>query len=72
MTYSVIYHDFQQTNDPAPNRESSTVLTAGLLTKGRRWCKFCAGVSKATETTCLVVCGASIVFSLLILCQLLH
>ena len=71
MTNSIIYHDFRQTNSPAIDPKPNTVLTASVLTKGRRWHKFWGNLQKATEAVCLILCGAGIAFSIYIFSVLL-
>ena len=71
MTHKVIYHDFQQPNASLFDPESSTVLTATVLTKGRRWYRFWGNLQKAMEAICLALCGISIIFSIVVLTALL-
>lgn len=65
MTKQVIYHDFRRSTSPALEPESTVILTASLLTKGRRWFKAWESLNAAIYGACLVLCGACIGVSLL-------
>lgn len=71
MTSRIIYHDFQQTNNPTLQPESPSVFTARTLRKGRRWHTFWNGLGRAVDTTCLALCGAVIALSVYALTLLL-
>lgn len=71
MTSRVIYHDFRQENDTITVPESAVILTAPILAKGRRWIKAWAGFNATVHGVCLVLCGACIAVSAMILCHLL-
>lgn len=66
MTKGIIYHDFQASgNRTAP--ESTAVLTASVLEKGRRRAKTLTNINTAVNTTCLVLCGACIGVSVFVI-----
>lgn len=71
MTNRIIYHDFQRTNNPAIHPESSAVLTARVLVRGRRWHRFWNNSGKAVDTACLALCGAVIALSMYVIAVLL-
>lgn len=69
MTHSVIYHDFRQNEPMTMEPENATVLTASVLTRGRRWFKAWENLNAVSNAACLVLCGACIaasVFTLLV------
>lgn len=71
MTQKVIYHDFRQDSGMALETERPTVLTAGVLARGRRWFKAWENLNAVSNAACLVLCGACIaasVFTLVMVC----
>lgn len=68
MKTRIIYHDFQH-KDLAPlahQPESSVLLTAAALAKGRRIAK----INQSLNVICVALCGACIGVSSMILCIL--
>lgn len=66
MTTRVIYHDFRQTQSP----DLSVMLTAQILSKGRRLIKAVSKINAAINGTCLFLCVACMGVSILILAWL--
>ena len=69
MTSHVIYHDFGRNNSVSqlPEKKSTLALSATMLAKGRRIAKW----NKALGCACVMLCGACIGASVLVLCMLL-
>lgn len=70
MTNGIIYHDFRKSNQ-GTFADGTTVLTARVLRKGKRWHRFWDNLNKVIQGTCLLVCGGGILFSLYVLAVLL-
>ena len=69
MTSGIIYHDFsgKDTGNTGQTQETTLYLTAGLLAKGRRIAK----INQNLQILCLVLCGACVGVSGMILCMLM-
>ncbi len=67
MTTNIIYHDFGNTEASRP----TTLLTARVLTRGRRWHRFWDNLNRGITAACIVSCSLGIAFSLYVLTVLL-
>lgn len=66
MSTRVIYHDFRKVQSP----DLSVMLTAQVLSKGRRLIKAVNKLNTAINGACLFLCGACMGVSILILAWL--
>ena len=62
MTTHIIYHDFRNSNPPCPR----VMLTAPVLTKGRRLFKTASKVNTGLNRACIFLCGACAAVSLFV------
>ena len=72
MKTGIIYHNFRQNEPTTPTAQPTLVLTASMLKKGRRRLRLWDDVSAAINTACVLLCGACIGVSILVLTAIMQ